>query len=213
MPSARNIRHILLATALAWTPTAAVAETVPLTFAKALEIAERQNPDIQAALERAQAETLRVEAVKRMAWPRLSLATGWSHTNLPAMVFAQKLNAGEFTEEDFAIDRLNSPDALSHLMTTVSLEVPIDIFGKVSARVEGQTAVGAAADAATREAVQQLRLHVVQAYRQAALARRARGRDGACPGQRPREGGRHRGPGRGRRGATRRSASGSRPPP
>jgi outer membrane protein TolC len=168
-----HIRHILLATVLAWSPTTAVAETVPLTLAEALQMAEQQNPDIRAALERAEAETLRIEAFKRMSWPRLSLTSGWSRTNNPSMVFAQKLNAGEFTEDDFAIDRLNSPDALNHLMTTLSLEVPIDIFGKVSARVEGQTAAGAAADAATREAVQQLRLHVVQAYRQAALARRA----------------------------------------
>lgn len=173
----RRIRthHALAVLAFLATPVLSAAEEIPLTLVDALALADEQNPDILAARVRAEAQATRAETVRRMRWPRVSLTSGWSRTNNPSMVFAQKLNAGEFAQEDFAIDRLNDPDALSHLMTVLSVEVPVDAFGKIRDRADSQAAAGRAAEAATREATQQLRLHVVQAYHRAVLARRAVG--------------------------------------
>ncbi len=157
---------------LAASTTALLAEEVPLSLAQALDLAAQRNPEILAQRARTDAEAATAQAVTRANWPRLSLASGWSRTNIPSMVFAQKLNAGEFTADDFAIDRLNSPDPLSSLTTTLAADVPVDVFGKVKARARAQSAVEQAAGAALEETLQDLRLRVVEAYRRAALAQR-----------------------------------------
>ena len=169
-------------------PALAAAQAAPLTLAQALEMAGRRNPEVLAARERAAAQHRRAEAVARSVWPRLSLSTSWSHSDTPSTVFAQKLNSGEFTQEDFAISRLNAPGALSHQTTVASLEFPVDAFGRVRAQERGQSATGRVADAQAREAVQELRLRVVEAYRRAVLARRAASvTEGALLGARARE--------------------------
>ena len=107
------------------------AEEVSVTLADALELAGSANPELQASLARAEAQTARAESVDSMKLPRLGLSMGWGYSNLPASVFANKLNAGQFTAEDFDISRLNDPSALSALNTALTLEVPIDVFGKI----------------------------------------------------------------------------------
>ena len=173
---------------LAVLPAFVAGQETSLTLAQALEMAGRRNPEVLAARERAAAQHRRAEAVARSVWPRLSLSTSWSHSDTPSTVFAQKLNSGEFTQEDFAISRLNAPGALSHQTTVASLEFPVDAFGRVRAQERGQSATGRVADAQAREAVQELRLRVVEAYRRAVLARRAASvTEGALLGARARE--------------------------
>ncbi|MCG6920445.1 MAG: TolC family protein [Acidobacteria bacterium] len=148
-------------------------EDVPVTLAEALELAGKANPELQASVARAEAQAARAESVDSMKWPRLGLETGWSASNMPAMVFANKMNAGQFAPEDFDFARLNDPDALSSLNTALTLEVPIDVFGKIGAATEGMSAYGEAASAASRDQRQEIRFQVVEAYRQAELAGRA----------------------------------------
>jgi outer membrane protein TolC len=148
------------------------AEEAPLSLEEALELARRQQPETLAQLSRAQAQAARAEALTRTAWPRLSFATGWSRTDTPAMVFAQKLNSRELTPEDFAIDRLNSPDPLSHLVTTLVAEVPVDAFDAVGSLARARSVGARGADAMAEETSQDLRLRVVDAYRRAGLAGR-----------------------------------------
>jgi outer membrane protein len=169
-------------------PALAAAQGAPLTLAEALEMAGRLNPEVRAAQERATAQQRRAEAVARSVWPRLSLSTSALRSDTPSTVFAQKLNSGDFTQEDFAISRLNAPGALSHLTTVASLELPVDAFGKVRAQERGQSAGEHVADAQAREAVQEIRLRVVEAYRRAVLARRAYAvTEGALVGAQARE--------------------------
>lgn len=148
------------------------AQRAPLSLEEALELAQRQHPEALAQRTRAQGDAARAVAVERTAWPRLSLATAWSRTGTPGMVFAQKLNARELTPEDFAIDRLTSPDPLSHLVTTVVAEVPVDVFGAIGSQARARSSSARAADAMATETTQDLRLRVVDAYRRAALAGR-----------------------------------------
>jgi Outer membrane efflux protein len=168
----RRARHLAAGIALVASATALWAQDVPLSLAQALDLAQQQNLDILAQRARMDAEVARAQGVKRTGWPRLSLVSGWSRTNTRSMVFAQKLNAREFTQDDFAIDRLNSRDALSHLTTTLLADVPVDVSGRVKARAEAQSSSGRAADALTDETTQNVRLRVVEAYRRAALALR-----------------------------------------
>jgi outer membrane protein TolC len=145
----------------------------PLRLDEALALAEAANPELQASVERAQSQADRAEGVRKTSWPRLTLTSGWTRTDNPSFVFAQKLNAGEFTQDDFEITSLNAPASLNHLQTALSLEAPIDVFGKVGAQASGQGALSRGAKAAAREALQQLRLEVTEAYRRAELAGRA----------------------------------------
>ena len=119
-------------------------QDVPLTLAEALALAEKANPELQAAAARVEAQLARTESVSRMRWPRLGLTMAWSRMDLPAGVFANKLNSGEFAASDFELTSLNDPSALNHLGTNLSLEMPIDVFGKVG------TMTGAMAAYATR---------------------------------------------------------------
>jgi outer membrane protein TolC len=147
-------------------------EEVGITLSQALDLAGAQNPGLQALKARQEAEAARTFEAKRSNWPSLSIESAWSRSNTPSTVFAQKLNAGEFTQEDFVLDRLNDPPALSHLTTAVVAEVPLDLFGRTGARADAQAALDRAAGADTNEAAQDLRLRVVEAYRRAALALR-----------------------------------------
>jgi outer membrane protein TolC len=108
-----------------------------------------------------------------MRWPRLGIRTAWSRSDQPSSVFAHKLDAGEFAQEDFAIARLNAPDPISHLATTLVLEAPIDLFGKVGDQAEGERALGRSAAALAAEVRLAIRAQVVEAYHRAALASRA----------------------------------------
>jgi len=141
-PSPARALLALLGALLVLAPGRSLGEDRPLTLAEALEMADRRNPELGAARDRADAQAARAEGVDRMRWPRLALESRWFRTDNPSMVFASKLNAGEFTEDDFAISRLNSPEALSHLTTFLSLEAPLDVFGKVRAQSDGQAAFG-----------------------------------------------------------------------
>jgi outer membrane protein TolC len=160
-----------LGAALAAAPAAAA--EVPLTLAEALLLAEKANPELQAGAARVEAQRARTESVERMRWPRLGVQMAWSRTDLPAGVFASKLNSGEFTQDDFATSSLNDPSGLSHLGTSLSLEVPVDVFGKVGTMATAMAAYGDAASAGTRDATQEIRMRVVEVYRQAEMAGRA----------------------------------------
>ncbi len=158
----------LIAAAHVWSQ-----EARPLGLREALELAQRQNPELLAAREQAAAQALRAEATRRLSRPRLWATSGFTRSDNPALVFAQKLNAAEFRQDDFLLTRLNAPDALSHLMTVLSLEAPVDVFGKVAAAAETEAAVAEAGRAVARQAEHDVRRHVIEAYHQAALAARA----------------------------------------
>src|SRR5512135_3601618 len=147
------------------------ADDVPVTLAEALALAGKANPELQAASARVLAQAARTESVRRMRWPRVGVGVDWSRMDLPAGVFASKLNSGQFTAADFDVARINDPGALNHLGTNLSLELPLDVFGKVGARA--MAAQGDAAAAATRDATQEVRMRVVEAYRRAELAARS----------------------------------------
>jgi len=157
----------------ALTASAVGAEPVPITLAEALRQAEEANPSLQAARSYSEAQARGAEAVARLAWPRLTASSGFLRSDNPAVVFAQKLNSGQFSESDFAIDRLNGPDPFSHLSTVLSLELPVDVFGQIRAGRDAQRAMSRAADAETRRALGDVLLEVVVAYRGAAVAERA----------------------------------------
>ncbi len=151
----------------------AAADETSLTLAQALDMASEHNPGIAAARERSSAQRSRAAATDRLRWPRLTLSSAWSWTDTPAAVFARKLNAGEFTADDFAAERLNNPGGLSHLGSTMVLEAPVDVFGRVAALRDQQRALSGASSSTATETAQEVRFQVVEGYWRTAVARRA----------------------------------------
>lgn len=145
----------------------------PLTLTQALERARAQNPEIQALRERARAVTTRSEATRRSALPRFGAEVGAQGTNNAAAAFASRLNAGEFRAQDFEVARLNSPDAIAHLGSSLFIEAPIDLARLTSLAADAQAAGGRAMAAQIREAENALGLQVTETYHGALLARRA----------------------------------------
>lgn len=144
-----------------------------LGLAEALARAERDNPELAAVREQAQAEVARGRVASRATWPRLGVSGTWARTNVPAQVFMAKLNRGALAPSDFDPARLNDPDALGHLSAQATLEVPLDVFGTGAARGRAARAGGRAAELLVEEARQDLRLAVSEAYLSAVLARGA----------------------------------------
>jgi outer membrane protein len=175
----RHLRHRLIAAfflavlALGGGGAAQGAEPARITLAEALDLAERQNPDLAAARAQVEAAQAGTEAVRRSVWPRVDLSTGWSHTDIPSAAFAHKLDSGDFTARDFDLARLNDPASLSHLGTALAVEAPIDAFGKVRTAVLSSEALARSADAQASEGRLDLRLQVATAYRRAVLAQKA----------------------------------------
>jgi outer membrane protein TolC len=148
-------------------------QAVRISLPEALATAERQSPDLAAARAHAVAAGEGAEAARRAGWPRVGLSAGWSYSDIPSAAFAHKLDAGELTAGDFALSRLNDPAAVSHLGTALAVEAPVDAFGKVQAGARSAAARAQSVEAQVGEGLLDVRLRVVQAYRQAALARRA----------------------------------------
>ncbi len=96
-----------------------------LTLEKALRTALSKNPSVQgadASRSAARADT----AIARSAFfPRLDLFETLSRTNSPPMVFTYKLSQEMFTQQDFAINRLNDPGPRSNLQTRIVLTQPL----------------------------------------------------------------------------------------
>jgi outer membrane protein len=172
MTRARAASSVVVTALLAF-GAGARAEDAPLTLAEALALAESHNPELLAAAARVEAQRARAESVGRSRWPRAALQSTWSRSDLPAGVFASKLNSGQFGAADFELESLNNPAALGHLGTSLQLEIPIDVFGKVGAQADAMAAFGDSAAAATRDALQELRARVTEAYRRAEVAGRA----------------------------------------
>jgi cobalt-zinc-cadmium efflux system outer membrane protein len=145
-----------------------------LTLDQAIAVAAESNPVLAAARRRAAAASEGALATRRgVTWPRLGFANTWTATDTPATVFAQKLNAGLFGADDFAIDSLNSPSARSHLSSSLALEYPIDAFGKSSPSTGAASASADAMSERAREVELEVRLRVVEAWHRAAVATHA----------------------------------------
>jgi outer membrane protein len=154
-------------------PRAQAAEPEPLRLEDALGVAEERSPEYLVLRAHAEAQDLRRAATARTTWPRLSFVSDLSRTDGPARVFAEKLNRGAFGADDFALPRLNDPDAIGHLGTALALELPVDLAGTTRARVRGEEAGTRALEAQVAEARQDLRLRVTEAYARATLAEAA----------------------------------------
>jgi len=135
----------------------------PLTLGQAVTEALAHNPDVlaaQAAADRAEAEAT---AARAAFFPRVSFSESWQRSNQPVFAFSSLLAAREFTEADFAVDRLNHPGAVAAFAGRLFVSQVI-----FDGRTAAESALGASARdgaAAALEAVRaNIALEVTRAY-------------------------------------------------
>lgn len=148
----------------------AQAGEVRVSLSEALNLASSGNSSLGAARERARAAHARADQAGRLIWPKVNLNTQWSRTNNAAMVFMGRLNSGVVEENDFAPALLNDPRSRSHLATQLSIEAPVDAFGRHRPIREASQAMARSADAGSREQALELRQRVTEVYALAAVS-------------------------------------------
>ena len=145
-------------------PATAQAATSPLSLADAIRMARDASPEVAAARANAEAAAAQARSASLFWVPGLSLDSVWDRTNLPARAFAQKLNRGDFTASDFAVDRLNDPGYDSNLETAAGLRIPLDLFGTGRAGARAAQAGALAQSARARAAEDDTALETTRVY-------------------------------------------------
>ena len=101
----------------------ALAMTVSLR--EAVSIALKDNPLLKAYTWKIAAQKEERNITKGHLYPKFTLEERFSRTDNPTYAFMAKLNQARFTQEDFAINALNSPSPVTDFQTTFSFEMPI----------------------------------------------------------------------------------------
>jgi outer membrane protein len=96
-----------------------------LSLKQAVQIALGENPVLAAAKSQVEIAEQRVIQGRSGFLPRLNVSEGLQRTNNPTQVFSNKLNQENFTESDFAINRLNQPNAINDFATNFTATWPI----------------------------------------------------------------------------------------
>ncbi len=86
------------------------AQERPLTLDEAIAKALVRNPDAEAAQEAEKVGEARHQQAVARFLPRVDYIESFNRSNNPVFVFGSLLNQGRFTEENFAIDKLNNPE-------------------------------------------------------------------------------------------------------
>ncbi len=143
-------------------PVYAAQETID--FPAAVRMALERNSELAATAEQIRAARARQRGATGALLPRLDLGVEASRTNAPLGVFAGKLSQQQVTAQDFDLARLNSPDELDNVKTSVRLSWPLYQGGALWA---GRRQAESALDAASHNygmSRQKLTLDVLTAY-------------------------------------------------
>jgi outer membrane protein TolC len=96
-----------------------------LSLAEAIQTAVENNPEMTAAESQVEAAETRVRQMQSGFYPQLSLSETFQQTTNPVGAFGTKLNQAAITQQDFAPDRLNDPDAVNNFITALNLDWPL----------------------------------------------------------------------------------------
>lgn len=143
----------------------------PLGLEQAVQKALERSPAVSAQKSLLEAARAREQAAFSGFLPSVSFTESYLRSDQPVASFGGLLNQGRFSAKDFALERLNDPDALDNFQTRFSLRQPLFTGGRVQnlhraakedAKAAGSDFEGALADVA---------LETVKAYWGLSLAR------------------------------------------
>jgi outer membrane protein len=136
----------------------------PLTLQQAVTIALERNPQRKAALAEERAASVSVKEAQSGFFPRLTFYESAVISNDPVFVFGTRLRQNRFTAADFALNRLNNPDAIGNFASRLGLQWNVFDSFLTRANVRQAASEKAAARERLARADQLVVFHVVQAY-------------------------------------------------
>ena len=98
------------------------AEKTPLFLSEALQLAEKQNPRIDAARAMLSAADHRIVQAKSGFLPQVNFTEAFMHTTNPMWAFGTQLNQERITQQNMDINSLNHPDPVSNFNSALSVE-------------------------------------------------------------------------------------------
>jgi TolC family type I secretion outer membrane protein len=142
-----------------------------LSLTQAIEIALREHPSLSASQSQLEIADQRIVQGRAGFLPRLNVSEGFQRTNNPPQAFSTKLNQQNFTPQDFAIDRLNQPNAVNDFVTNLTATWPLFDGGQAWHGWQQAKLGREAAERALERTRQQVIARTTAAYAAVLLAR------------------------------------------
>jgi outer membrane protein len=154
----------------AWPFAGSAQELISLNLHDAMELALKNNRQIQAAEQYKDAARSMASQAKGAFFPRVDIIEGFNYSDKPTLVFSNLLDQSSFKQQNFAINALNNPTPLTNLASQIRLEQPLYTGGKLSATLGQATAFAEASEETARRTRQEVIAGVVEAYYRVLLA-------------------------------------------
>jgi outer membrane protein TolC len=135
-----------------------------LTLPLAVEIALRTNPLVRATASGREIADAQAQEAKAGRFPMIQLSETWMNGNNPVFVFGSLLEQGRFTQQNFNLPALNSPDPLNNFRFGVTIKAPLFDGRQTSTRVAVAKLNQKQADTRIDQMAQRIRFETLKAY-------------------------------------------------
>lgn len=156
--------------ALAQTPW--LTETPTLTLRGAIDQALGKNPDAAVAAADVSAAKAGVSMAQTGLMPHLNFVEDMSRGNDPVYVFGTRLRQQQFTQNDFALNSLNSPTPVGNFATRFNSSWMLFNWMGTEQQIKGARLAAGSAAAMSEQVKQGIVLKVVEAYQAVLFAQR-----------------------------------------
>ena len=167
-PAKRTMISSALLLAFAALPLTAQQQT--LTLADAVSRALANNPELAIDAPAQDAARAEISASRAAYLPRIDFEQSFTGGNNPVFVFGTLLTQRRFTEANFSIPSLNTPDPAKNLKTGIIGQQMLWDFGRSRDRVEAARLGLDVVDRSHEEHVKQVLLRTLDTYYSASLA-------------------------------------------
>lgn len=135
-----------------------------LTLEEAIRMGLTNNPALAAERSRTDAADQNALAARALRWPRVTAEAALRRSDQQVVVFGDKLTAGEFTANDFLLEKLNDPDAENHATAALAISAPLYSSGRIRWGIESARDEADSAHAMTTGAESRLVAEITGAY-------------------------------------------------
>ena len=109
----------------------AIVASGQLTLGDAVKRALEKSPSLAIATKKLEGAEARELGSMSAFFPRLDFQEYYLRTDQPVASFGSLLNQGRFTQQDFALDRLNDPASLDNFQTRFTVHQPLFVGGRL----------------------------------------------------------------------------------
>ena len=142
-----------------------------LTLEKAVQLALENNNLVKAAQESVNMAEARIQFAHSGYFPKIAFDQNSTRSNNPVYVFGNLLTQGRFSEENFALDKLNHPSPLNNFQNKFSITQLVFDFGRVRKGVKLSQAGKEISEKDLEKTRSDLVFRIIKAYHQALLSK------------------------------------------